>query len=87
VDVHASISALTFFNVSNQYSFGQIFKRDTSTPAARALRQHRETMLQGLTNLDRGIEQERPTVASRAFRIYEGSLIRLWRSFSPRRTS
>ena len=38
VDVHASISALTFFNVSNQYSFGQIFKRDTSTSAARALR-------------------------------------------------
>jgi AcrR family transcriptional regulator len=38
VDVHASISALTFFNVSNQYSFGQIFKRDTSTPAARAMR-------------------------------------------------
>jgi AcrR family transcriptional regulator len=38
VDVHASISALTFFNVSNQYSFGKIFKRDTSTPAARAMR-------------------------------------------------
>ena len=38
VDIHASISALAFFNVSNQYSFGQIFKRDLSTPAARALR-------------------------------------------------
>ena len=38
VDIHASISALTFFNVSNQYSFGQIFKRDLSAPAARALR-------------------------------------------------
>ena len=38
VDIHASISALSFFNVSNQYSFGQIFKRDTATPAARALR-------------------------------------------------
>jgi len=38
VDIHASISALTFFNVSNQYSFGQIFKRDLSASAARALR-------------------------------------------------
>ncbi len=38
VDIHASISALTFFNVSNQYSFGQIFKRNLSAPAARALR-------------------------------------------------
>ncbi|MEI7782838.1 MAG: TetR/AcrR family transcriptional regulator [Betaproteobacteria bacterium] len=38
VDIHASISALTFFNVSNQHSFGQIFKRDLSAPAARALR-------------------------------------------------
>ena len=38
MDIHASISALTFFNVSNQYSFGQIFKRDLSAPAARALR-------------------------------------------------
>ena len=26
VDIHASISALTFFNVSNQYTFGLIFK-------------------------------------------------------------
>ena len=38
VDIHASISALTFFNVSNQYSFGQIFKRDLSASAVRALR-------------------------------------------------
>jgi AcrR family transcriptional regulator len=28
VDIHASISALTFFNVSNQHTFGLIFKRD-----------------------------------------------------------
>jgi len=38
VDLHASISALAFFNVSNQYSFGQIFKRDMAAPATRALR-------------------------------------------------
>ena len=38
IDIHASISALTFFNVSNQYSFGQIFKRDLVTSAARAVR-------------------------------------------------
>lgn len=28
VDIHASISALCFFNVSNRYTFGLIFKRD-----------------------------------------------------------
>jgi AcrR family transcriptional regulator len=37
-DIHASISALTFFNVSNQHTFGLIFKRDTQTPAAMAAR-------------------------------------------------
>ncbi|MDO9145201.1 TetR/AcrR family transcriptional regulator [Rhodoferax sp.] len=31
VDIHASISALTFFNVSNKHTFGLIFKQD---PAA-----------------------------------------------------
>jgi AcrR family transcriptional regulator len=34
VDIHASISALTFFNVSNQHTFGLIFKQDTQTPEA-----------------------------------------------------
>ena len=38
LDIHASISALTFFNVSNQYTFGHIFKRDTAASAARAMR-------------------------------------------------
>jgi AcrR family transcriptional regulator len=38
VDIHASISALTFFNVSNQYTFGLIFQRDTQTTAALAAR-------------------------------------------------
>jgi len=28
IDIHASISALSFFNVSNQHTFGLIFKRD-----------------------------------------------------------
>ena len=28
LDIHASISALSFFNVSNQYTFGLIFERD-----------------------------------------------------------
>ncbi len=38
IDIHASISALTFFNVSNQYTFGLIFKtgkRSQETLAAR----------------------------------------------------
>jgi AcrR family transcriptional regulator len=38
VDIHASISALTFFNVSNQHTFGLIFKRNTQTSSAIATR-------------------------------------------------
>lgn len=30
IDLHASISALAFFNVSNRHTFGLIFKQDTS---------------------------------------------------------
>ena len=33
VDIHASISALSFFNVSNRHTFGQIFKVDTRSAA------------------------------------------------------
>ena len=32
LDIHASISALTFFNVSNRHAFGLIFKFDTDAP-------------------------------------------------------
>ena len=32
VDIHASISALSFFNVSNQHTFGLIFKLDIRSP-------------------------------------------------------
>lgn len=38
VDIHASISALTFFNVSNQHTFGLIFKLDPRSPEAAARR-------------------------------------------------
>mgnify|MGYP001544772543 FL=1 len=38
VDIHASISALAFFNVSNRYTFDQIFKRDGQSPEALAAR-------------------------------------------------
>jgi AcrR family transcriptional regulator len=37
-DIHASISALTFFNVSNQHTFGLIFKDAPSGEAALAAR-------------------------------------------------
>ena len=40
IDIHASISALTFFNVSNQHTFGLIFKHDGQTPGALAARRH-----------------------------------------------
>jgi AcrR family transcriptional regulator len=38
IDLHASISALTFFNVSNQHTFGLIFKQDTQSPEVQARR-------------------------------------------------
>ncbi len=38
LDIHASISALTFFNVSNQHTFGLIFKDGTPTAQAIAAR-------------------------------------------------
>jgi AcrR family transcriptional regulator len=34
VDIHKSISALAFFNVSNQHTFGLIFKKNTQSPTA-----------------------------------------------------
>jgi AcrR family transcriptional regulator len=38
VDLHMTISALCFHNVSNRHSFGIIFKRDMVSPAALAAR-------------------------------------------------
>ncbi len=40
IDIHASISALTFFNVSNQHTFGLIFKHESGADAARAVRRN-----------------------------------------------
>ena len=44
IDIHASISALTFFNVSNQHTFGLIFKKDTQT--AKALTARRDSIIE-----------------------------------------
>jgi AcrR family transcriptional regulator len=38
VDLHMSISALSFFNVSNRHTFALIFKRDLDSPEATAQR-------------------------------------------------
>jgi len=38
VDLHASISALSFYNVSNQYTFSFIFDRDVKAPKVHAAR-------------------------------------------------
>lgn len=38
VDIHASISALAFFNVSNRHTFGLIFKQDWQDPQLEAVR-------------------------------------------------
>jgi len=41
VDIHAAISALTVFNVSNRYTFGTIFERDDRSAKASTLqREH-----------------------------------------------
>jgi AcrR family transcriptional regulator len=44
VDIHASISALSFFNVSNRHTFGLIFKVDTRSTAYIA--QRRESVVE-----------------------------------------
>ncbi len=44
LDIHASISALSFFNVSNQYTFGLIFERDVQE--AQALIQRRANVVE-----------------------------------------
>jgi AcrR family transcriptional regulator len=44
VDIHASISALSFFNVSNRHTFGLIFKLDLLSPAYIA--QRRENVVE-----------------------------------------
>lgn len=46
VDIHASISALSFFNVSNRHTFGRIFKLDMLSPAYIA--QRRESVVEML---------------------------------------
>ena len=40
IDVHMTISALSFFRVSNRHTFGRLFRRDMDDPALRA--RHRE---------------------------------------------
>jgi AcrR family transcriptional regulator len=44
VDLHMSISALSFFNVANRYTFSLVFKRDLSSP--QALRARRDSVVE-----------------------------------------
>jgi len=44
VDLHMSISALCFFNVSNRHTFSLIFKHDVASPAA--LRARRDSIVE-----------------------------------------
>ena len=44
VDLHMSISALSFFNTANRHTFALIFKRDLEAPAAVAAR--RDTIVE-----------------------------------------
>ena len=45
VDIHAAISALTVFNVSNRYTFGTIFNRDDRTTKAATLQREQVVQL------------------------------------------
>lgn len=45
VDIHAAISALTVFNVSNRYTFGTIFDRDDRQAPAETLRREQVVQL------------------------------------------
>jgi AcrR family transcriptional regulator len=38
IDLHMTISALSFYNVSNRYTFSEIFRRDMTSPRAVELR-------------------------------------------------
>ena len=38
IDLHMTISALCFYNVSNRYTFSEIFRRDMTSPKAVARR-------------------------------------------------
>lgn len=51
VDIHSSISALSFFNVSNRHTFGLIFKLDMRSPAYVA--QRRENVVEMVTRFVR----------------------------------
>jgi AcrR family transcriptional regulator len=44
IDLHMSISALSFFNVANRYTFSLIFKRDLASP--QALRTRRDNVVE-----------------------------------------
>lgn len=51
-DIHASISALNFFNVSNRHTFGLIFQQDNQSAAYQANR--RENIVQMILRYVRG---------------------------------
>jgi hypothetical protein len=44
VDLHMSISALSFFNVANRHTFALLFQRDLDTP--RALVARRDSIIE-----------------------------------------
>ena len=56
VDIHAVISALTVFNVSNRHTFGTIFERDD--PQGKAETLHREHVVQVLLRFVGYTEEE-----------------------------
>lgn len=57
-DIHASISALSFFNVSNRHTFGLIFQLDNQSPAYQANR--RENIVQMILRYVRNNQSKGP---------------------------
>ena len=65
LDIHATISALTFFNVSNRHTFGLIFKHDLTDPTIVGKRRTSivETMIRYLCVSPDGQSSSAPAVS------------------------
>ena len=51
VELHMTISALCFYNVSNRYTFSRIFKKDMTSAAAHTRR--RESVIETILSVVR----------------------------------
>ena len=74
VDLHQSISALSFFNVANRHTFSLIFQRDLESPAAQAGR--RDSIVEMVVRFMRrdAAGASRPVPAGPARKVQRGTM-------------